>query len=288
MFTERTLAQMYGAVRSTIHDTMSLRAAQNVFAAAGLLTDDLSAEAGSHWQSYLASMDRKFSTLRPAEKFAAIKILAERGRSTSPRFVDKLRPLLLQQGFAEQADLLAPLPRDEESDDIGVEVDQGWHNSDKEPAAKGESMSNSCGEKLVFIIHGRDEANLLKLEKLVKDEWHLKPIVLMYEPGKGRTLIEKFEEEARGAVFAFALLTPDDLIKTDREEYIQPRPNVAFELGWFYAQLDRKHVCILLRAGTHLHSDLDGISRIEFNRSVDEKVIEIRKELEAAGLIEKR
>jgi predicted nucleotide-binding protein len=53
----------------------------------------------------------------------------------------------------------------------------------------------------------------------------------MDEPGKGRTLIEKFEEEARDAVFAFALLTPDDVIKTEKVEYIQPRPNVIFELG---------------------------------------------------------
>ncbi len=45
----------------------------------------------------------------------------------------------------------------------------------------------------VFIVHGRDEVNLLKLEKLLKTRWKLDVIIMRDKPAKGRTLIEKFE-----------------------------------------------------------------------------------------------
>lgn len=45
-------------------------------------------------------------------------------------------------------------------------------------------------------------------------------------------------------------------------------------------------VHILFKRGTQIHSDLAGVSRIEFNESVEEKVLDIEQELRAAGLIE--
>jgi len=139
----------------------------------------------------------------------------------------------------------------------------------------------------VFIVHGHDEANLHKLRDLLKYRYKLDCIVMKWKAGQGRTLIEKFEQEAQDAGFAFILMTPDDLVKVEgKDEYAQARPNVIFELGWFYGKLKRDRVCILFKKGTKIHSDLDGISRIEFNESVEDKVLEIEKELKAAGLIE--
>jgi len=139
--------------------------------------------------------------------------------------------------------------------------------------------------KAVFIVHGHDEANMLRLEKLIKDRWELEAIILKFEPGKGRTLIEKFEEEADRARFAMVLITPDDLIETEDGVYTQARPNVVFELGWFYGRMGRQSVCILSKSGTKLHSDLDGINRVDFDDSVDEAVLGIETELSSAGLI---
>jgi hypothetical protein len=56
----------------------------------------------------------------------------------------------------------------------------------------------------VFIVHGHDELNLLRLKELMRDRWKLDPIVLVGKPGKGRTIIEKFEEEAQSAAFALS------------------------------------------------------------------------------------
>ena len=63
--------------------------------------------------------------------------------------------------------------------------------------------------KKVFIIHGHDDGNTLRLKELLSDRFDLTPVVLRYQPGKGRTIIEKFEDEARLCGFAFAIITPD-------------------------------------------------------------------------------
>lgn len=139
----------------------------------------------------------------------------------------------------------------------------------------------------VFIVHGHDELNLLRTKELLRERWALEPVVLSGQPGKGRTIIEKFEDEARRASFAFVLLTPDDVIQKDESEYSQARPNVIFELGWFYGRLGRDRVCILFKEGTQIHSDLDGLSRIQFKDSVAESMAEIESELVEAGLLEK-
>ena len=36
----------------------------------------------------------------------------------------------------------------------------------------------------VFIVHGHDELNLLRLKEMLRDRWGLDPIVLAGEPGK--------------------------------------------------------------------------------------------------------
>lgn len=67
------------------------------------------------------------------------------------------------------------------------------------------------------------------------------------------------------------------------KQHAQARPNVIFELGWFYGRIHREKVCILHKRGTKLHSDLEGISLIEFEDNVEDKVNEIERELKAAG-----
>jgi predicted nucleotide-binding protein len=139
--------------------------------------------------------------------------------------------------------------------------------------------------KRIFIVHGHDEINTLKLKNILGEHWHLDPKILRGEPGKGRTLIEKFEQEAEKAIYAFVLFSPDDLVEVKGTTYTQARPNAIFELGWFYGRLTRQKVCILFKKGTKIPSDLDGITRIEFDNTVDEKILEIERELRAANLL---
>jgi len=138
----------------------------------------------------------------------------------------------------------------------------------------------------VFVIHGRDEGNVRLLDELLTKRWGLSVTILRDQPGLSRTIIEKFEDEAARAAYAIALLTPDDVVATSEGGYEQPRPNVVFELGWFFGKLGRNRVCILFKEGTRLHSDLEGISRVQFPERVDQAVPGLENELRAAGLVE--
>lgn len=141
--------------------------------------------------------------------------------------------------------------------------------------------------KDVFIIHGHNEAKRRELKSLLKDRFDLNPIILSEQPDQGLTIIEKFEKYAVNCSYAFALFTPDDIVTNGDRQYFQARPNVIFELGWFYANLGRSRVCILDQASdrSEIFSDLQGVLRIQFNNNVSEKLIEIERELKSVGII---
>jgi predicted nucleotide-binding protein len=138
----------------------------------------------------------------------------------------------------------------------------------------------------IFVIHGRDEAKWRELKDIIQTEFRLNPIILMQQPDAGaKTVIEKFEYYAETCSYAIAVFTPDDEVSSDGETYLQARPNVIYELGWFCGRLDRGNVMLLLRDGTSMFSDFGGIIQKRFATNISEKVVEIRKDLEAAGIL---
>jgi predicted nucleotide-binding protein len=140
--------------------------------------------------------------------------------------------------------------------------------------------------KSVFVIHGRDELNTRRLQQLLQGEFGLNPIVMLAKPGMSRPLTDKFEDEAQRCSFAFALFTRDDEVANGSLSYMQARPNVVYETGWFVGRLGRQRVALLLQEDVRIHSDLDGVSQIRFKDNIEEKFLEIRKELNAAGVID--
>jgi predicted nucleotide-binding protein len=155
-------------------------------------------------------------------------------------------------------------------------------------AARNEMRYNkNFNTKNVFIIHGHDDAKLFELRTILKERFNLNPIILREQPEEGMTIIEKFEKYAEQCSYAFALFTPDDIVSVNGEEYFQARPNVIFELGWFYANLGRSRVCILERASekSKIFSDLQGILRIQFRDNIEEKYLNIERELRSVEMI---
>lgn len=142
--------------------------------------------------------------------------------------------------------------------------------------------------KNIFIIHGHNEAKRRELENLLKERFKLNPIILSEQPDQGLTIIEKFEKYASNCSYAFALFTPDDIVINGDKEYFQARPNVIFELGWFYANLGRSRVCVLDQesAKSRIFSDLQGVMRMQFINNISEKYVEIERELKSVGIIE--
>ncbi|MCI9083911.1 MAG: nucleotide-binding protein [Lachnospiraceae bacterium] len=144
-----------------------------------------------------------------------------------------------------------------------------------------------ANSKEIFIIHGHNEAKRRELESLLKERFMLEPIVLAEKPDQGLTIIEKFEKYASNCSYAFALFTPDDIVTSGKQQYFQARPNVIFELGWFYANLGRSRVCILDQESeqSKIFSDLQGIMRMQFKENISEKIMEIERELKSVGII---
>ena len=142
-------------------------------------------------------------------------------------------------------------------------------------------------EKKIFIIHGHNEAKWRELAGILKQGFGLDSIELDEQPNRGKTIIEKFEYYAKNCQYAIALFTPDDIVEKDGEHYFQARPNVIFELGWFYAKLGRENVCIINQESDKsvIFSDLQGIVRLSFNKNIKEVYLDIQKELRAVKLI---
>jgi len=139
----------------------------------------------------------------------------------------------------------------------------------------------------VFVIHGRDDAKWRELKDILKTEFRLNPIVLLEQPDAGcKTVIEKFEHYAQTCSYAIAVFTPDDEVTSGNDTYLQARPNVIYELGWFCGRLGRSGSMLLLREGTSLFSDFGGIIRKEFSRNISEKIIEIKRDLVASGILD--
>jgi predicted nucleotide-binding protein len=137
---------------------------------------------------------------------------------------------------------------------------------------------------LAFIVHGHDSASVLELKNYIQNILHWQePVVLREQPSLGKTLIEKFEAFARKVDCVFVLLTPDDKVVPSgtNDEKRRSRQNVIFELGFFYASLERGsgRVILLHRGEVELPSDISGIVWIDISSGIAAAGEDIRKEV---------
>lgn len=145
--------------------------------------------------------------------------------------------------------------------------------------------ATAFGGKNVFIVHGHDLAAREQLSSLVSS-FGLNPIVLNEETEQGMTVIEKFEYHAPLCSFAFALMTPDDVVSgPEGNRLLRARQNVIFELGWFMAKLGRARVAVLCRGQVEILSDLQGLIYIPFKDSVFEASPRLSLALRDAGMM---
>lgn len=162
-----------------------------------------------------------------------------------------------------------------------IEQLQAFENTEKLPVP---STGKDLLSKKIFVVHGHDEQAKSELA-LILTRLGLEPIILHEQPSRGMTIIEKLEEHS-DVGYAFVLLTPDDLgYKKGEEDNPLPRArqNVVFEFGLFVGKLGRGRVCCLYTGGVELPSDLQGLVYLDFESSVNEKELDIVRELRAAG-----
>ncbi len=154
------------------------------------------------------------------------------------------------------------------------------------------SLINGDSKK-VFIVHGRDEVSKANLEILLT-EMGLEPIVLHRQADEGQTVIEKFEKHGSDVVYAFILLTPDEIAylsnedsfpDNERKKEKRARPNVIFEFGYFVGKLGRNRVCCLYTGDVEIPSDLKGLVYKQYHNSVEEVAYSIQKDLKVVGIL---
>src|ERR1043166_794037 len=137
----------------------------------------------------------------------------------------------------------------------------------------------------IFIVHGHDEGAREKVARFL-EKLDLEPIILHEQPNKGRTIIEKFVDNADVA-YAVVLMTADDIggIRGSSLESQNPRSrqNVVFELGYFLGKLGRDRVCALYESTVEILSDYEGVLYIPLDASESWRH-KLAKEFMAAGL----
>ena len=148
-----------------------------------------------------------------------------------------------------------------------------------------EAIYKKSASKKVFIVHGHDELNLLRLDNYLLRRHSLKSTILNQEAGHSRTIIEKLEKHTEKIDYAVILMTNDDHIQKEGVEYVQARPNVLIELGRLQATIGRDKICILLKKGCSLPSDLSGIQYHSFKETVRELFTDLDDELRDADII---
>jgi len=151
-------------------------------------------------------------------------------------------------------------------------------------SAQKEHVVSPIQSNRIFVVHGHDNAMKESVARTIT-QLKLEPLILHERPDRGRTIIEKFEEEASDVGFAVVLLSSDDE-GSKRGEKPRPRArqNVVFELGFFYGKLGRSRVVAIYREeeGFDLPSDIFGIIYVPYDKGGAWRM-KLCQELRASG-----
>ncbi|HEX4463467.1 MAG TPA: nucleotide-binding protein [Solirubrobacterales bacterium] len=142
-------------------------------------------------------------------------------------------------------------------------------------------LARPGGKKKIFLVHGHSRKD--ELARFLERSTGVDVTILEEQPGRGRTIIEKFEGEAGGAAFAVVLLTADDVgAAMDEQANLRPRArqNVVLELGYFVGRIGRENVVALHDPEVELPSDYTGVEYVPLDGDWKHKLM---TELGAAG-----
>ena len=166
------------------------------------------------------------------------------------------------------------------------EIEEDWGYDVPTSVDAGQtSRSQPISTDQVFVVHGRDGGTREMVARFLQ-ALALEPIILQEQPNEGRTIIEKFEDEAETVGFAVAICTPDDVGALATEpDNLRPRmrQNVVLELGYFAGKLGRHRVCALVKGDIEKPSDYDGVIYINMDDAEGWK-LQLARELRAAEL----
>lgn len=117
----------------------------------------------------------------------------------------------------------------------------------------------------VFIVHGHDNEAKQETARFI-EKLGLQAIILHEQASKGKTIIEKIEENSNVG-FAVVLYTPCDegKAKTQSELHNRARQNVVFEHGYLIGKIGRQNVCALVKGDIEKPNDISGVVYINMD-----------------------
>jgi predicted nucleotide-binding protein len=179
--------------------------------------------------------------------------------------------------------------------ELGVDLPPGAQPSDQPTDDQGNPMVTQSG-RAVFVIHGRNERirteffSFLRAAGLDPLEWS-EAVKLT---GKGAPYIgEVLDHAFREASAVVVLLTPDDVARlspdlvtpsddaNEREDRLQPRPNVLFEAGMAFGH-NPEHTVLVSVGNPKEFSDVGGRHSVRLNNT-PQKRLDLLGRLQAAG-----
>ncbi len=146
------------------------------------------------------------------------------------------------------------------------------------------AKQHAVGNK-IFIVHGHNDGIKETIARFI-EKLGMEAVILHEKANKGRTLIEKFEEECKEVGFAIVVMTKDDRGGTSSESYETQRPrarqNVILELGFFLGRLGRGRVGVLYEEEVEIPSDYSGVVFTKLDAGGAWR-LSLAKEMKAAG-----
>jgi predicted nucleotide-binding protein len=144
------------------------------------------------------------------------------------------------------------------------------------------SVELADGTPTVFVVHGHDERVRAVVARFL-EQLGLNVVILHEKPNAGRTIIEKFVQEASPVSYAVAVFTPDDVGSVLGGE-LRPRArqNVVLELGYFLGKLGRGRVAAIVDGSIETPGDYDGVLFTPFEG--DSWKLKLAQDMKHAGL----
>lgn len=99
------------------------------------------------------------------------------------------------------------------------------------------------------------------MARFIEKELSIGTISLQERPNKGRTVIEKLEEETKECNFSIIVMTAED---EQKDGEVRARQNVIHEIGFCQGVFGRENVLVLKQKGAEGFTNISGIVYEEF------------------------
>jgi hypothetical protein len=112
----------------------------------------------------------------------------------------------------------------------------------------------------VFISHGSSN-DWREVQDYIEKDLQIMTLELAQEPNRGRTILQKLDEESNRCSYAVIVMTGDDNVGREKP---RARENVMHEIGYFQGKYGLRGICLLYEEGTSIPSNIHGLVYIPF------------------------